>query len=231
MQEALPAQVDVVDLEAFQESCGAETEAAYLARVLSGNPEARDVACVASLASADTVSTILDRAPLDDPDPARAVTLRRNAASALAGVPAPALDAVCSRLADPRRLVRRAVGMALAARADEAAAGCVQRTLAGGSPIARGAAVFPFQHQLARGLIDVDEGWALVQTLLQHPDPEVRMAGLDALTMYTARVSEPLARPLLEDPDPAVTEAAAQALARIDSIHRTDLLRGNVRLD
>jgi uncharacterized protein (DUF2336 family) len=57
------------------------------------------------------------------------------------------------------------------------------------------------------------------------------MAGLEALTMYTARVSEPLARPLLEDPDPAVTEAAAQALAQIDNIHRTDLLRGNVRLE
>jgi WD40 repeat protein/serine/threonine protein kinase len=231
MQEALPAQVDVIDLESFRGNCGAEPEAAYLARMLSGNPEARDVACLASLASARTVSTILDRAPLDDPDPVRAVTLRRNAASALAGVPPSALDAVCSRLADPERLVRRIVGTALAARSDDGAAACVQRTLAGGSPVARGAAVFPFQHHLARGVIDVDEGWALVQGLLQHADPEVRMAGLEALTMYTARVSEPLARPLLEDPDPAVTEAAAQALAQIDNIHRTDLLRGNVRLE
>jgi uncharacterized protein (DUF2336 family) len=49
--------------------------------------------------------------------------------------------------------------------------------------------------------------------------------------MYTARVSEPLARPLLEDPDPAVAEAAGQALGQIDNIHRTDLLRGNVKLD
>ena len=74
------------------------------------------------------------------------------------------------------------------------------------------------------------EGWSLVQGLLQHVDPEVRIAGLRALPMYTARVSEPLVRPLLEDLDPAVAKAASDALNTIESIHRTDLLRGNVEL-
>jgi HEAT repeat protein len=160
-----------------------------------------------------------------------ALRLRRNAASALAGVQPPALDALCARLADPRLLVRRIVGIALAGRSDEESAACVRNTLSVGSPAARGAAIFPFRHHLARGIVGVDEGWTLVQGLLQHPDPEVRIAGLEALSMYTARVSEPLGRPLLEDPDSAVAEAAGQALGRIDDIHRTDLLRGNVKLD
>jgi HEAT repeat protein len=91
--------------------------------------------------------------------------------------------------------------------------------------------VFPFRHLLAGGVISVDEGWTLVQSLLRNPDPGIRIAGLRALPMYTSRVSEPLARPLLDDPDPAVVEAAEEALGAIENALRTDLLRGNVRVD
>jgi hypothetical protein len=49
--------------------------------------------------------------------------------------------------------------------------------------------------------------------------------------MYTSRVSEPLARPLLDDPDPAVASAAEEALGAIENALRTDLLRGNVRVE
>ncbi|MCG6928633.1 MAG: protein kinase [Acidobacteria bacterium] len=231
MAEIVPTEVDLIDLAPFQGDCGAAPYSTYLEAVQSGNPEARDVACLAALSTAGTVSEVLDGAPLDAPDPTAAVRLRRNAASALAGVQPAALDALCGRLADPRTLVRRIVGMALAGRGDEGAAACVRNTLSGGSPLAREAAIFPFRHHLARGAVGVDEGWILVQGLLQHPDPEVRVAGLAALPMYTARVSEPLARPLLEDPDPAVAKAAKDALGGIKNALRTDLLRGNVKLD
>jgi HEAT repeat protein len=229
MAGAVGAEVDLIDLEPFQTGCTPGDYAAHLDRVLSGNPEARDVACLAAHSTARTVSEVLDRAPLDDADPQVALRLRRNASSALAGVRPPALDALCARLADPSIQVRRIVGTALAARDDAAA--CVHDTLSGGPPSARAAAILPFRQHLARGVIDVDEGWALVQGLVRHPNPEVRMAGLAALSMYTARVSEPLARPLLEDPDPAVAETAGKTLGTIDSIHRTDLLRGNVKVD
>jgi hypothetical protein len=229
MAEIVPTEVDLMDLAPFQGDCGASAYAAHLQSMQSGNPEARDVACLAALSTAGTVSEILDRTPLDDPEPTVALRLRRNAASALAGVQPPALDALCARLADPSTRVRQLVGMALAGRGDAAA--CLRNTLSRGSPPARGAAIFPFRHHLARGTIGVDEGWTLVQGLLQHPDPEVRVAGLAALPMYTSRVSEPLARPLLEDPDPAVAEAANRALGGIENALRTDLLRGNVKLD
>lgn len=231
LEEAVPAEVDLIDLGAFQGDCRTDAYSVHLDRVLSGNPEARDVACLAVLASAQTVSEVLDRAPLDDTDPVVALRLRRNAASALSGVPPPALEALCVRLADPSRRVREIVGTALAARGDDGAAACVRSALTGGSPLARGAAILPFRHHLARGVIGVDEGWTLVRGLLQDPDPEGRIAGLEALPMYTARVSEPLASPLLEDPDPAVAEAAGRALGIISNVHRTDLLRGNVKLE
>ena len=229
MEGAVGAEMDVIDLGPFQTGCDADGYPAHLERMISGNPEARDVACLAAHSTARTVTEVLDRAPIEDADPVVWLRLRRNAASALSGVQPAALDALCARLADPSPNVRRIVGTALAVRDD--AASCVRNTLSGGTPTARGAAVLPLRQHLARGVIGVDEGWTLVQGLLQHPDPEVRIAGLEALPMYTARVSEPLARPLLEDPDPAVAEAAVQTLGRIDSIHRTDLLRGNVKLE
>jgi HEAT repeat protein len=196
--------------------------------VISGNPEARDVACVAAASDARTIADILDRAPLEDPDAMRAHRLVRNAASALAGVQPGAIEALCARLSDPRPIVRLVVGTALAEGSQPGAVACVRETLSVGDPVARAAAILPFRQQLARGVIGVEDGWALVQGLLQHADAGVRIAGLQALPMYTARISEPVARPLLDDPEPAVAEAASDALATIDNIHRTDLLRGNV---
>jgi HEAT repeat protein len=228
MAESVPDEVDVIDVATFQTGCDAAEYSAHLDRMLSGNPEARDVACLAALATGRTVADIVDRAPLEDSDPPAAIRLRRNA-SALAGVPPEILDAVCVELGAPDPQVARVVGTALAGRGDEGAAACVRSTLSGGSPSARRAAILPFRHLLARGMIGVEEGWTLVQVLLQHPDPEVRIAGLSALPMYTARVSGAAARPLLEDPDPAVAEAAGRTLTRIENIHRTDLLRGNVK--
>jgi WD40 repeat protein len=229
--EAIPAEVDLMDLGPFQRTCDADAYGRYLDSVVSGNPAAGDVACVAALGTAATVSDVLDLAPLDADDAMTNVRLKRNAASALAGLPAGAMEALCARLGDPDLHVRRVTAMALAGRADEAAATCVRTTFASDDPVASQAAVFPFRHLLARGVIGVDEGWTLVQSLLQHPDPEFRIAGLKALPMYTSRVSEPLARPLLDDPDPAVASAAEEALGAIENALRTDLLRGNVRVE
>jgi WD40 repeat protein len=228
MQDAVRAEIDLISLDSFSGSCRPEAYAGHLDRLLSGNPEARDVACVAAGSDARTVADILDRAPLEDPDAMTAHRLLRNAASALAGVQPSALEALCARLSDPRPIVRLVVGTALAEGTRPGVVACVRETLSVGDPVARGAAILPLRQHLARGSIGVEDGWSIVQDLLRHADPEVRIAGLRALPMYTARVSEPLARPLLDDADPDVAEAAKDALARIETIHRTDLLRGNV---
>jgi WD40 repeat protein len=230
MEEAVRAEIDLIALESFAVGCSPEAYGGHLDRLLSGNPQAQDVACVAASSDARTVADVLDRAPLEDPDTMVAHRLVRNAASALAGVQPSAIETLCGRLSDPRPIVRLVVGTALAEGSQPEAVACVRDTLSVGDPVARAAAILPFRQQLARGVIGVEEGWSLVQGLLQHADPEVRIAGLRALPMYTARVSEPLVRPLLEDADPAVAEAASAALSTIENIHRTDLLRGNVEL-
>jgi hypothetical protein len=227
VKESVPSEIDPMDLEPFSKGCDPEAYGPHLDRILSGNAAASDIACVAVLSDSQTVDEVLE-APLTDTDGLVAHRLRRNAFSALAGVVPEAVPALCARLSDPRAEVRLVVGTALAARDDSAAVDCVRETLSGGSGVALDAAVVPFRHHLARGLIGVDEGWAIVRTLLSDPDPDARIAGLKAAPMYTARVSEPLVRPFLEDPDPAVAEAADTALGRINSILRTDLLRGNV---
>jgi WD40 repeat protein len=229
MEEAVRDEIDLIDLEPFSSGCAAERYGDHLGRLVSGNPEARDVACVAAFSGPHTVGEVLDRVPLEDPDTMTAHRLVRNAASTLAGLDPSAIDALCERLSDRRPIVRQVVGMALAEGEDEAAVDCVRNTLSGGDPVARGAAILPLRQHLARGVLGVEEGWDLVLGLLQHPDPEVRIAGLRALPMFTARVSEPVAQPLLEDPDPGVAEAANTAISLIQSIHRTDLLRGNVK--
>ena len=227
VKESVPSEIDLLDLKPFSAACNADAYDTHLDRVLSGNAAAGDVACVAVLSDSQTVDEIL-QAPLTDADALVAHRYRRNAFSALAGVAPEAVDALCARLGDPDSDVRLVVGTALAGRDDGAAVDCVRQTLSGGSGVALDAAVVPFRHHLARGLIGVDEGWAILQALLADPDPDARIAGLKAAPMYTARVSEPLVRPLLRDADPAVAEAANTALGRISAILRTDLLRGNV---
>jgi WD40 repeat protein/ribosomal protein S27E len=228
MAEAVRDEIDLIDVGPFSDGCSADAYEEHLGPLIAGNPSAHDVACVAAFSGAHTVAEVLGRAPLEDPDGLRAHRLVRNAASTLAAIQPSGIDALCARLSDPRPIVRQVVGTALAEGEGEAFVACVRDTLAGGSAVARRAAILPLRQQLARGVLGIQDGWTLVQGLLQHQDPQVRIAGLEALPMFTARVSEPAARPLLEDPDPAVVEAATRALGEIQNIHRTDLLRGNV---
>jgi WD40 repeat protein/serine/threonine protein kinase len=228
MATAVRAEIDLINLESFSSGCRPESYDAHLYRVVAGNPEASDVACVAAGSNASTVNAILDLAPLEDSDGAKAHRLVRTAASALAGVQPSGMDALCARLSDPRRIVRRVVGIALAEGPEPGVVDCVRSTITGGSSVGRAAAILPLRQHLARGVLGVQEGWDLIQGLLQHPDPAARIAGLRALSMFTSRVSEPVATPLLEDPDPAVAEVAQEVLGTIASILRTDQIRGNV---
>jgi hypothetical protein len=231
MEETVPGEIDLIDLEPFSEGCDPQGYETHLEALLSGNPSAGNVACVAALSDRQTPHEVLDGAPLTDDDGMVAHRYRRNAASALAGIEPAALDALCDRLADPSRDVRGVAALALAGRTDDEGVFCVEDVLAGGPSLARDAVVLPFRHYLARGLIGPEEGWALLLALLQDADPEARIAGLRSASMYTARVSEPAVRPLLDDPDPAVAEAAQRALGSIEAVLRADLLQGNVRPD
>ena len=228
MQRAVRAEIDLIDVSPFARDCDPGSYETRLELLRAGTPAASDVACLAAHGDAQTVSEVLDTAPLtDDVEPIRATRLLRNAASVLATLPPDALDALCARLGDPRDEVARATGMALAEAEGETAAACVRDTLRSGSPRAKAAAILPFRQLLARGALGATEGWELVQALADDSSPDARAAGLRAASMFRFSFAEPLARSLLDDPEPAVADAARAALQSIDTVHRTDLLAGH----
>jgi WD40 repeat protein/serine/threonine protein kinase len=226
MAEAVPKELDLIDLESFGGDCSPGDYERHLERMRSGNPDARDVACLAAQGGPGVVGDVLDGAPLDSPDAMTARRLRRNAASALAGLRGEAVGAVCERLGDEREEARTVTAMALGALDDPAANACVRDALAGGGAPARPAAA-ALRQRVARGLFPVDEAWTLTTSLLVSADPESRRAGLLLAPVFSNPLAEPAVRPLLNDPDPDVAEAAREAHTSIERILQTDRLRGD----
>jgi hypothetical protein len=225
MAKVVPAEVDLIDLAPFRRDCSPADYELHLGRMRTGNPEARDVACIAASGTAGAVADVLDSAPLASPDELAALRLRRNAASALAGLPGEAVSVLCARLEDQREEARDTVAVALGVMNDAAAVDCVRSTLASGSPAAQWAAGAALRQQVARGLIGPAEAWALVEDLLRRPEPGARRAGLHVAPVFVAAIAEPAVRGLLEDSDPDVAAAAREALGSIDAVRRTDLLQ------
>ena len=225
MAEAVPRELDLIDLESFGRDCSPGDCERHLERMRSGNPDARDVACLAAQGSPGAVGDVLDGAPLDSPEAMTARRLRRNAASALAGLRGEAVGAVCERLADEREEAATVAAMALSVLDDPAANACVRDALATGGAAARPAAA-ALRQRVARGLFPVDEAWTLTASLLASADPESRRAGLLLAPVFSGGLAEPAVRPLLDDPDPDVAEAAREAHASIERVLQTDRLRG-----
>jgi HEAT repeat protein len=225
MAHAVPREIDLIDLEPFREGCSPGDYERHLDHMRAGNPEAQDVACLAAHGTPGVVADVLDGAPLDSPDPMTARRLRRNAASALAGLRGEAVGAVCDRLGDEHEGPREVAAMALGLLDDPAASTCVRDALAGGGQAAPPAAR-ALRQRVARGLFPVDEAWALTAALLESADPESRRAGLILAPVFTGTLAEPAVRPLLDDADPDVAEAARQAHASIEQVLQTDRLRG-----
>ena len=220
-----PREFDLIDLAPFRENCAPGDYERHLAQMRSGNPDARDVACLAARGTAGVVADVLDAAPLSSPDALTARRLRRNAASALAGLPRDTVEALCARLADEREDARRVVSMALGVMDDDAATTCVREALSGGSPSAQAAAAAALRQRVARGHFPVDEAWALTRALLASPDPGVRIAGLLAAPVFTGDSVEPAVLPLLSDPDPDVAASATEALSTIRHVRKVDTAR------
>jgi WD40 repeat protein len=228
MAQAVPTELNLVDLEPYLDGCSPGDYERHLERMRSGNPEARDVACLAAHGTAGVVADVLDGAPLDAPDTMTALRLRRNAASVLAGLRGEAVGAVCERLGDDREEARNVAAMALGLLDDPAALTCMRDTLAGGGPAALPAAA-ALRQRVARGLFPVADAWALTAALLSSSDPESRRAGLLLAPVFSGALAEPAVRPLLDDPDPDVAEAARRAHITIESALKTDRLRGDAR--
>jgi hypothetical protein len=226
MAQAVPRELDLIDLEPYRADCSPGDYERHLEGMLSGNPDARDVACLAAQGTAGVVGDVLDGAPLVSPDPLTALRLRRNAASALAGLRGEAVEALCDRLGDEREEVRRVVAMALAVMDDDATV-CVRNTLSGGSPVAQAAAAAALRQRVARGLFPVDEAWTLTKALLANPDPVARIGGLLVAPVFTGDVVEPAVRPLLEDADPDVAASAREAVDAIKNVRKTDEAHGD----
>ncbi len=226
MAEEVPRELDLIHLEPFARDCSPDDYERHLDAVRAGNPEARDVACVAARGTPGVVADVLDGAPLDAPEPMTALRLRRNAASALAGLRGDAVAAICDRLRDEREEARAVAAMALGLLDDPAAGTCVRDALVGGGPAAAPAAR-ALRQRVARGLLPAGEAWALTAAALASADPHSRKAGLLLAPVFSGAVAEPAVRPLLEDADPEVAAAAREAHASIRRVLQTDRMRGN----
>jgi predicted Zn finger-like uncharacterized protein len=227
LADEVRAEVDLIDLAAFVHRCSPSDYDTHLQALRSGNPDAHDVACVGSRASAATVADVLDGAPLDGPDALATRRLRRNAASALAGAGADAVPALCDRLADPRAEVRATAALALGVVAHEEANACLQELGARGSGPAKAAAASALRQRVSRGLLGVQPGWALVQALLHDPAPEARVGGLAAAPLFAFGYADPAVQALLDDPDPDVAAAARAARSAVAGAHRMQQLSGD----
>ncbi len=226
MAETVPKELDLIDLQPFRGDCSPGDYERHLEQVRFGNPDARDVACLAARGGPGVVADVLDGAPLTSPDGMTARRLRRNAASVLAGLHGDAIETLCARLADEREEARGVAAMALGVVDDLAATTCVRDSLAAGGPPALAAAA-ALRQRVTRGLFPVSEAWALTTSLLGAPDPDARMAGLLLAPVFAPGLAEPAVRPLLEDADPDVADAARKAHGTIESVLQTDRLRGD----
>jgi WD40 repeat protein len=226
MTEAVPTELDLIDLAPFAGDCSPADYELHLERLRTGNPDAHDVACVAARGTAGVVDDVLDGAPLDAPEPMTARRLRRNAASALAGLGGEAVEAVCERLGDDRGEARDVAAMALGLLDHPGAGACLHDALANGG-LAAVPAARALRQRVTRGLFPVEEAWALTRAALASSDPDSRKAGLLLAPVFSGAVAEPAVRPLLDDADPEVGDAARRALASIDGIQKTDRMRGN----
>jgi WD40 repeat protein/serine/threonine protein kinase len=227
MALSVPTEVNLVDLGPFTAGCSPDDYQHHLDQLRGGNPEAGDIACIAASSSPGVADDVLEAAPLAAPEALTALRLRRNAASILAGLKGDAVSRLCPYLGDNREDVRAVASLALGVNADPAATACVQQTLISGTPLAKEAGTSALRQQLARRKIQAAEGFTLIDGLLHDPDPGVRQAGLNVLTLYAFSTAEPAARALLQDPDPNVADAARRTLETIENIHRTDQIQGD----
>jgi HEAT repeat protein len=222
MAQAVAGEFDLIDLRPYLEDCSPGDYERHLERMRSGNPDARDVACLAAQGTAGVVGDVLDEAPLASPEPLTALRLRRNAASALAGLEGDAALALCARLGDEREEARRVAAMALAVMEDGQATACVRDALSDTSPARLVSAAAVLRGRAARGLFPADEAWTLTRALLASPDRAARIGGLLVAPVFTGDAVEPAVRPLLEDADPGVAAAARDAVGAIESARRID---------
>src|SRR5262249_36746020 len=219
----------LIDLAPFRQDCSPADYELHLERMRTGNPEARDVACIAASGTAGIVADVLDGVPLDGPDPLAALRSRRGAAATLAGLPGAAASVRCARREDERPEARDTVAMALGVMSDAAAVDCVRAAVVSGTPPAQWAAGAALRQQVARGRIGPAEAWALVEELLRRPEPGARRTGLRVAPVFVAAIAEPAVRGLLEDSDPDVAAAAHEALGSIDAVRRADKLQSGGR--
>jgi hypothetical protein len=228
MAQAVPAELDLVDPAPFLAACTPGDYERHLESLRSGHPDARDIACLSAHgAEPALVSAVLDGAPLTAADALASHRLRRNAASALSAVSGDAARDTCRRLGDERDEVRSVAAAALGVTTDEAASGCLAEVVRSGGAAEKASAAKALRQRLARRLVSVEDGWRLLQVLLQDPQPEAREAGLSLVSLFAAAVADPAVRRLLQDPDPGVAGTAQKTLEEIARIHQTDLLRGD----
>jgi len=224
---SLRSEPDLIRLEAFQGDCGPAGMLERLERVRAADVAAPDIACLAALQDPGIVDRYFATMDLSADDAFRAKSLYRNAVSLMAGLGAPAAEALCGRLGDPREDVRRVAGVALSAQSTAEARACLLREAASGAtPLARATAIGALPRLLAHGGLGVPQGYEAVRSALRDADPDVRRAALQALPIFSQDFARPLAEAAKADPDADVRAAADAALVAIADARRGEALQG-----
>jgi HEAT repeat protein len=142
----------------------------------------------------------------------------------------PALAEVCTAAIRPEHEdVRMAAARTLSHTPGPVARGCLLDALRHSDPGVRAtaaAALHGFVWAQARTkAMPPEEAFALVAAAAADADPSVRVASLDAFTLFDPATGARAVKPLADDPDPAVREKADGVLASIDKLTAIEKMR------
>ncbi len=225
MAKTVMGGLDPIDLGSFTEPCS-ESRDAYRERARAREVSAPTLSCLARTNEPGVISEYLAEAPLADPDDSlRDQRLLRNAVSLMLGLGDTAVEPLCALLGDSRERVRRIAGVSLARGARPSGLACLRQALEAGDSISRVTAASVLDILLASGQIRSAEGYALVLTLAQDADPDIRSIGIRTLVMFDADFVAAAVAAGASDPDPTVAQAAKETQAAIEAIRKVDALR------
>jgi WD40 repeat protein/serine/threonine protein kinase len=222
VSQAVVKEIDLIDLGAFGGECSAGGVDHYLEEARRPDVSADTLACVARHADAATVGAYLATLSLDDPDPARRYTRRRNAVSLMAGLGERATGPLCHYLGAPRADARRVAGLSLAALGSPEAARCFRTALGSDDATAAQAAAESLRWFAVRSSLPPGETFDLVRSALAHAAAAVRIPALEAAAVFHPSHAAPAVEPLAADPDPRVAQEARRALGFIRSLKALD---------
>jgi len=214
----------LIDFDGLPGECSGDRQA-YLALAREREVSAVTLKCLAREKDGAIAELYLYDVQIADDDQERAFRRLRNAVSLMTALGDAAIDPLCGRLADPREEVRQVAARALAMMASPRATTCLATASQWPDAAARRAVTSVFKTVFTNGQLSAARGWKLVSSLLQDPDPGVRIEALRTLRFFNADVALPAAVRAQQDPDPLVKAEATAAATDVEGLRRLRLGR------